>query len=63
MEYVFCAVGTFVGVLQLRVAYNLSKTVSNGSCNVFKTFLNVVYYLWCFFCMILKKIFLETNTI
>jgi hypothetical protein len=44
MVYLFCAVGTVVGALQLSVAYNLNKTVSNGSCNILKTFLNVVYY-------------------
>lgn len=48
MEYLGCAVGTVMGALKLSVAYNLNKTVSNGSCNNFKTFLNIVYYLWCF---------------
>jgi hypothetical protein len=37
------AVRDVVGVLKLSVAYNLNKSVSNGSCNNFKTFLNVVY--------------------
>ena len=44
MECLFCAVGIVVGALQLSVAYKLKKTVSNGSCNIFKTFLNAVYY-------------------
>ena len=34
--------------LRLSVAYNLKKAIINECCDIFKTFLNVVFCLWCF---------------